>query len=59
MSHSDWFTTSCDGLIGYVGSAYAVFDMIGWGGGGKHDVHMIRLRSSGRDSRGVKLYVTT
>ena len=41
MSHCDWFTTSCVGLIGYSKSAHAIFDVIGWGIGVKHDVHVI------------------
>ena len=41
MSHCDWFTISCDCLIGYTRSSHAVFDVIGWGRGVKCDMHVI------------------
>ena len=40
-SHHDCLTTSHDHLIGYSHCTHAIFDVIGWGRGVKHDVHMI------------------
>ena len=41
MSHCNWFTTSCDGLIGYSKSGHAVVDVIGWGRGVQADLHVL------------------
>ena len=59
MSHHDWFTSSCDHLIGYSSYTHAIFDMIGGREGVMHDVHVITSWSHHDPGDGSQEELTT